>query len=365
MRKTIQTDFVYLQYMQFVLNRASANDYINSISDKLQDKMTELGTIKLPKDEAEVKPPSYSNYVEVLKINYPLAEIKKFASQYKLKVSGSKREILTRIYAHLHLSIACLKIQKLVRGRITRTYISAHGPAYKDRSLCTNDTDFMTMDSLSDLKFHYFISYKDEDGFIYGYDIVSLYNLIEKNMETATNPYNRKSFPKSLIGDFYLLLRTARCLNISLDLNIEADIISPAQSVELRALDLFQKIDALGNYSDPKWFLSLTRNQLTKFTRELHDIFSYRAQLVPEIKRNICPPHGEPFYNVNLHYIQHCPDMTDIRNFVLSIMEKFVNHGINSDSKSLGAYYVLAALTLVNETAAASLPWLYQSVVYL
>jgi hypothetical protein len=57
--------------------------------------------------------------------------------------------------------------------------------------------------------------------------------------------------------------------------------------------------------------------------------------------------------------------MTDIRNFVLSIMEKFVNHGINTDSKSLGAYYVLAALTLVNETAAASLPWLYQSVVYL
>jgi hypothetical protein len=57
--------------------------------------------------------------------------------------------------------------------------------------------------------------------------------------------------------------------------------------------------------------------------------------------------------------------MTDVRNFVLSIIEKFVNRGINADSKSLGAYYVLAALTLVNETAAASLPWLYQSVVYL
>ena len=161
------------------------------------------------------------------------------------------------------------------------------------------------------------------------------------------------------------MLRTARCLNIVLDLNIEADIISPAQSVELRALDLFQKIDALGNYSDPQWFLSLNRNQLTKFTRELNDIFSYRAQLSQDVKRNICPPHGEPFYNVNLHYIQHCPDMTDVRNFVLSIIEKFVNRGINADSKSLGAYYVLAALTLVNETAAASLPWLYQSVVYL
>lgn len=353
--------------MPFVkaLSRISANDYIKCISDKLEDNMTDLGTIKPSKDATDLKTPTYSNYMDVLKINHPLSEIKKFASHYKLKVSGSKRDILCRIFTHLHFSVTSIKIQRFMRGMLVRKYMSAHGPAYKDRSLCTNDTDFMTMEPLSDLHFNYFISYKDEDGFIYGYDMVSLYNLIEKNMDTVTNPYNRKSFPKSLITNFYLILRTARCLHIALDLKIEADIISPSQSVELRALDLFQKIDALGNYSDPQWFLSLTRNQLTKFMRELHDIFSYRAQLVPEIKRNICPPHGDPFYNVNLHYIQHCPDMTDIKNFVLSIMEKFVNQGINSDSKSLGAYYVLAALTLVNESAAAALPWLYQSVVYL
>ena len=347
------------------LSRASANDYIKCISDKLEDKMTELGTCKLPKDETYIKCPIYSNYIEVLKVNHPLSEIKKFASHYKLKTSGSKREILCRIFTHLHFSVISMKIQRMVRGHIVRKYMVAHGPAYKERSLCTNDTDFMTMEPLTDLKVHYFISYKDEDGFIYGYDMVSLFNYFEKNMDVVTNPYNRKSFPKSFIGNFYSIIRISDCLKIDLNLNIEVDIISPAQSVELRALDLFQKIDALGNYSDPQWFLSLTRNQLTKFMRELHDIFSYRAQLVGEVKRNICPPHGEPFYNVNLHYIQHSLDMTDIRNFVLSIMEKFVNNGINSDSKSLGAYYVLAALTLVNESAASSLPWLYQSFVYL
>jgi hypothetical protein len=348
-----------------VLSRVAANDYLKTISDKLEDKMTDLGTIKYSKDETDLKSPTYSNYTEVLKINYPLVEIKRFASHYKLKTSGTKRDILCRIFTHLHFSLASIKIQLIMRGAVVRQYIAAHGPACKDRSLCTNDTDFMTMEPLSDLKFHYFISYKDDDGFIYGYDMVSLYNLLEKNIDTSTNPYNRKSFPKLLVSNFNLVLRTAHCLNIVLDLNIEADIISPAQSVELRALDLFQRIDALGNYSDPQWFLSLNRNQLAKFTRELHDIFSYRAQLVPEIKRSICPPHGEPFYNVNLHYIHNSPNMTDIRNFVLSVMEKFVNPGINTDSKSLGAYYVLAALTLVNETAAASLPWLYQSVVYL
>ena len=351
--------------MKVLLSRTCVNDYMSRISYKLKDKMTELGTIKSSKDATDLKPPTCSNYTDVLKINHPLVEIKKFASQYKLKTSGSKQDILARIFSHLHFTVVSIKIQSILRGYIVRKYMNAHGPAYKDRTLCTNDTDFMTMEPLSELNFAYFISYRDDDGFIYGYDIVSFFNLNEKNTATVTNPYNRKRFPKSLISNFNSILRIAACLNIVLDLNIEADIISPTKSVELRALDLFQKIDALGNYSDPQWFLSLSRNHLAKFVRELHDIFSYRAQLNHEIKRNICPPHGEPFYNLNLHYIQNSPDMTDIRNFILTIMERFVNNGINTDSKSLGAYYVLAALTLVNESAAETLPWLYHSVVYL
>jgi len=45
-------------------------------------------------------------------------------------------------------------------------------------------------------------------------------------------------------------------------------------------------------------------------------------------------------------------------------LEKFVNNGVDRDSKTLGAYYVLGALTLVNDSAASSLPWLFQSVSY-
>jgi hypothetical protein len=54
----------------------------------------------------------------------------------------------------------------------------------------------------------------------------------------------------------------------------------------------------------------------------------------------------------------------NVKKFILDILEKFVNDGIDRDSKTLGAYYVLAALTLVNDTAASSLPWLFQSVAY-
>ena len=96
--------------------------------------------------------------------------------------------------------------------------------------------------------------------------------------------------------------------------------------------------------------------------RGLSDIFNYRAQLTNEVKRNICPPSGNPFWNFNINYIQGESNIDNIRASVLDVLEKLVNTGINHDSKSLGAYYVLSALTLVNENAAETLPWLYQSV---
>ena len=44
-------------------------------------------------------------------------------------------------------------------------------------------------------------------------------------------------------------------------------------------------------------------------------------------------------------------------------MENLISKGINTDSRSLGAFYILSALTLVSHSAAVALPWLYESVV--
>ena len=136
--------------------------------------------------------------------------------------------------------------------------------------------------------------------------------------------------------------------------------------MELRALSLFQNIDALGNYSNAQWFNSLNRIQLIKFTRELVDIWCYRAPLTMETKRSICPPLGNPFSRLpNYNILQNMESIDDVRKYILDILEKFVNSGIDKDSKCLGAYYVLGALTLVNNDAATSLPWLYQALCYI
>ena len=151
-------------------------------------------------------------------------------------------------------------------------------------------------------------------------------------------------------------------MTIPIDIDIKELNVSIEKSFDLRVLDLFQFINSLGNYSEPSWFSDLNRLQLIRFMRELVDIWNYRAQLTHETKRSICPPNGDPFLNINFYYISNDMDMNKLKKYILSILEKLVYLGIDNDSKSLGAYYVLAGLTLVNTNAATSLPWLYQSV---
>ena len=45
----------------------------------------------------------------------------------------------------------------------------------------------------------------------------------------------------------------------------------------------------------------------------------------------------------------------------LETIELFIGSGVNVDSKTLGSYYVLSALTLVSSQASNAFPWLYQS----
>lgn len=346
-------------------NSINFDNYLNDIACKCEQKT--ISSKNLMKIENEnITIPNINNYNELLEYNYNLQQLKSFAKFYKLKISGNKKELLTRIFVHLKLSFYIIKVQKIFRGMLQRKFILYHGPAFKNRKLCTNNSDFITMEDINEIPLQQFFSYQDSDGFIYGFDIASLYHLIFKSnkcMKDITNPYNRKMIPEQVIKTVKTVLKMSRILKTKIVLEIEDPSINLTneKNVELRALTLFQNIDALGNYSDPKWFLSLNRVQILKLIRELADIWNYRAQLSMEVKQKICPPHGNPFQNMNMHYIQTEVEIINVKKSVLEVLEKFVNVGIDNDSKTLGAYYVLGALTLVNSLAAASLPWLFQS----
>ena len=91
------------------------------------------------------------------------------------------------------------------------------------------------------------------------------------------------------------------------------------------------------------------------------DIWEYRAQLDDNVKKEICYPYGNPFRYVDRIYYNEL-SFTSLQKTVLSIIEQFIKKGINREACNLGTSYILCGFTLVNNDAALSLPWLYQSV---
>ena len=339
--------------------------YLNTITAKCQDKMPVVKKLqKVAEDKIRI--PTFQLYNEFVYNNYNVNQLKSFAKHYKLKISGNKPQLMSRIYAFLYFSFYIVKIQKIFRGYLVSKYKSLRGPAIVERKICTNSDDFVTMEPIEEINFHQFISYKDIDGFIYGFDITSLHNLFLKSEDEIKNPYNRNLIPDLVFKNIRNLIRLGKILQIEINLNFEDDTkkVSNEKAIELKALTLFQQIDALGNYSNVNWFLSLNRIQLIKFMRELMDIWNYRAQLQQQTKRNICPPLGDPFRNISIQYVNTEQNVWNLKKNLLDVIEKFINSGVDKDSKALGAYYVLGALTLVNPEAATSLPWLFQSVNY-
>lgn len=307
--------------------------------------------------------PTNSEYSKLVEINYKVNQLKKICKYYKLKLSGNKNELTTRIYNFLRLSYYVNKIHYVWKKYILNIYNNLRGPARYNRSICINETDFFSMEPLRHIPYNQFISFiDDEENKIYGFDIISIYNLYSKCGKKPKNPYNRNILPKNIKKKLDLLLKLGKIFGDEINISIEEpEKLTPEKLIELRALTLFQNIDELGNYTHSTWFISLNRVSLIRYIRELLDIWSYRANLSDLTKREICPPIGNPFRNVNIHNL---PTLTvhELRIKSIEIMENMVNRGVNQGSRALGANYVLCALTLVNYDAAQNLPWLYQSV---
>jgi hypothetical protein len=339
-------------------------EYLICIKNKCEKIMPIVKKQQKILDE-KISIPTIHTYNELVYNNYNVTQLKQFAKNYKLKITGNKQQLCSRIYCYLYFSYYIIKIQKVFRGLLVKKYNGLHGPASINRKLCNNSNDFISMEPIEEINFHQFISYKDIDNFIYGFDITSLHNLFLKSDDEIRNPYNRNKIPEFVLKNIRTLIRIGMILKININLSFEDVMknISNEKKIELRALTLFQNIDSLGNYSNVKWFINLNREQLIKFIKELIDIWNYRAQLPDQIKRNICPV-GDPFRNFSIQYINTEENLWNIKKVLIGVMEKMINSGVDRDSKALGAYYVLGALTLVNSEAATSLPWLFQSVNY-
>ena len=320
--------------------------------------------------------PQFIDYSNILKYNYNVSQLRSIAKHYKLSTSGNKDYLKKRLFNFLYYSYNIIIVQKYVRYFLTKKYIKCHGPAFYNRSLCSNDVDFCTLDNLSSIRYNQFISFTDNNSHIYGFDIKSLYNLFIKsdnakknsnsnsNLSNVLNPFTNVFFSHSILEQLLEYIRLTKLLELELDLNYdELIIVSLNKQLEMKILTLFQRIDSLGNYTNIKWFMELDKYGLIHFIRKLADIWNYRANLTQETKRAIVPPSGNPFHSDHIN-INNLPqyNFIQIKKYSIQIIDLMINKGINETSCVLGSYYVLCALTMVSSDAADSLPWLYEAV---
>ena len=319
---------------------------------------------KINMDEFTV--PTYIEFMKIVELNYNVKQLKEMCKEYKLKIGGCKNELKHRVFNYLKFSYYAQKIQSTIRGNFVRTLKKLKGPAYKNRK-CINDTDFLMFEKVKSIPNNQFFSYRDHDDFIYGFNICSLYNLlyIENVDKKALNPYNRNTIGSHVYKNVKHIIKLSKLLNVDTNKKKknDFDLLSFKKKVELKCVNIFQKIDELGNNAHYKWFYDLPKSRLLRFINELIDIWNYRLNLTNELKKNICLPLGRPFEGLNVHYL-FSKDMDTIKNGILNILDKLITKGRDHQLRSLGSYYILGSLTLVSLDAAQSMPWLYETFRY-
>lgn len=316
-------------------------------------------------------------YEKVKTTKYTLTDLRTLCAHYGIKKSGTKPELTLRIYNHLRQSHVIVKIQRKFRQYVSAKYRLLSGPGYLHVKNCVNDTDFYTFDKLTDIALHNLFTFRDRDGKIYGFHIASIYNLILNSFPEITNPYNRNLLPVAIVQNVYDKLIYGTLLRFRATIKLE-DVdnqdndddenhsgLSREKQEDLYIVGLFQHINTLGNYSDSEWFTTLQRPEFLRFIRHIHDIWYYRANLSQDMKERICPPHGNPFMlnniSVNLNVVNLLND-SELRTIAVSIINNIVKRGVTREDQCLGAFYVLATLTIVNQNARNALPWLYEAV---
>lgn len=303
----------------------------------------------------------FSEWRKLEKNNYKIPQLKKIASKYKLKKGGKKNELLYRVINFLRLSYYTIKIQKKWKLFLRKTVNKLKGPAYLNRK-CTNTDDFLSLTPLKCVSYDQFFSYKCKDNFIYGFNIKSIFYLLQKE-KTFKNPYNRKKIKNNEKKNIKKLILYSKFLNDKTNINIDFNvgIISKEKKIEMKCISIFNKIDTFGYTTHSNWFLELNNRKIKDYLKLLYDLWDYRLSLDLEMKKAISPPNGNPFGRINFYRLRNEQNNLILKEMALEVMNNLINKSNNEKMQTLGAMYILGILTIVSKNASDVLPWLYES----
>jgi len=248
-----------------------------------------------------------------------------------------------------------IKIQTYFRGFRVRHKNRLKGPGLFKRHLINNECDFLTFETCKNILYNKFFSYIDTDGFIYAFNIESIKYLIDHKEK---NPYNRKEFTPECIAHLNKLVVLCEESGQSTAIHFEEDTDGYSKMKHL-CVRIFQKMDELELYTQPRWFLDLSIYKLKRLYKEIEDIWNYRAYLSKEAKLNYTK-NGKAF-TIPLYQINKMTDTLKLQNILLNEFYTFAFDGKTKEDCVTSCYWILTGLTCVSTNAAQGCPELVQS----
>ena len=270
---------------------------------------------------------------------------------YKDKLSSLFETIL---YSYLNIEKVIL-IQKKIRLYLKQSKELLHGPAYYNKSICNNETDFYSFDAITEIPDKYFFSYKDEDNFIYGFHIESFINLIAGNVNVE-NPYNRiviKKPTKDKAKQIWLKLNKNKEQSNHINNTKSKDIKT---RVKNKCINVLQKIDLFGYQTNINWIMDLSLNRSRNFYKSIKAYWEYKAELSEDVKIRIVP-FGNPFLNINRNRVYNINKYVVLET-ILDLINIIISSGNSEDDKNQGCILVLMALNEINRDCGRSNNWL-------
>jgi len=276
-------------------------------------------------------------------------KIKKLKKNGLFKILNESFLVLTKYQDDIKKIILVQDHYKKVR---LFNEIKLRGEGFIKKSLCNNDTDFFSYETIDEIDDKYFFSYKDAKDFHWFFDIRSFDKLLEMNQG---NPYNREDFSPEVILRAKKIIDTLK-LSGSFEKVDKTIVRDRRQSIKQKTVDLFSQIDHFGYECQIDWFLSLNVHKLKKLYRSLEDIWNYRLQLSNQVKMNLAPPDGRVF-NIPIHQILQYTNKEDLQDIILNEVNKF-NNAVTESDKKLGFMYFIIGLGGINRNCLTAHPWL-------
>jgi len=291
-------------------------------------------------------------------------------TENKRKLLIKLLSLLSRIDKLDPLHSKIIKLQRLIRKYQFKIRKWNRGAgALNPMTLCLNKDDFCSLDQLDIIPKRLLFTYRDEDGFVYGFNLLSFLDLLS-GCEQPLNPYNRKPISRDVIhraNKYYRILDSWSKIDETDVLTQQSTQviqsnrhsiqplsdggqptvrISLKERTKLRLQSVFQKINYLGYQTNTDWLLDKPTPILINFIKTMARNWSFQLGFSDATKQSLLAPTDLLVFESLVNDSYRNPQLGHantfhIMNRILAVLEPLINNPADPNSAALLVLYSL------------------------